>query len=592
MCGIVGYVGNGKTAKDVVKILKKLEYRGYDSAGITNLKGGELETYKAVGNISNLEKKLPDSKVFNCAIAHTRWATHGEPNEINAHPHASKNGDWVLVHNGIIENYKELKKSLKNTLKSETDTCVVAELLEEDEIRDIQGFINVFQNVQGSYAIVAESKFKENELFLARRKSPLYITMNDSGEILVASDPICFVGFSKKYYIFKDMEFADAKLGEIIFYNEKGEKISKEEQLLGSEFSDAEKQEYPHFMIKEIMEQPEALKRQIKMFRDSCVLDKFTKEFFEKFNKVEFIGCGTAYNASLIGARYIERLLGVQAKAQMASEFIYNEPVFADEKSLFVFVSQSGETADTLRAFEIAKEHGATCIALTNVLYSSLAKMADYVIPVCAGPEIAVASTKAYVCQLSALYMLSCSLRNKIYNENIDYFGDIKRVADNILNFSFDKLDNLADNIKTKMDAVFIGKDLDYVTAGEASLKLKEVAYINSSSYPSGELKHGYLALVEKGTPLIVLANSKRINQKTFNSASEAESRGAEEIILTNDDAEKFSGKTVFHFSEENELLLPMLTIAPLQYMAYRTSVLKGINPDQPRNLAKSVTVE
>ncbi len=592
MCGIVGYIGKGKTAKDVVKILRKLEYRGYDSAGITNLKKGKFETYKAVGNISNLEKKLPDEKVFNCAIAHTRWATHGEPNEINAHPHASKNEDWILVHNGIIENYKELKKGLICVPKSETDTCVLAELLEEDKTHDIQGFIAEFKNVQGSYAIVAENKFSENELFLARRKSPLYIAMNDGGEILVASDPICFVGFSKKYYIFNDMEFADAKIGEINFYDENGEKILKEELILSSEFSDAEKQEYPHFMIKEIMEQPEALKRQIKMFRDSCVLDKFSKEFFKKFNKIEFVGCGTAYNASLIGARFIEKLLCVPASATMASEFIYNEPVFADENSLFVFVSQSGETADTLRAFEIAKEHGATCLALTNVLYSSLAKMADYVIPVCAGPEIAVASTKAYVCQLSALYMLSCSLRNKIFDENIDFFGDIKNVSEKILNFSFDKLDHLADKIKTKMDAVFIGKDLDYVTAGEASLKLKEVAYINSSSYPSGELKHGYLALVEKGTPLIVLANSKKINQKTFNSASEAESRGAEEIVLTNENSDKFIGKTVFHFDEENELLLPMLTIAPLQYLAYRTSVLKGINPDQPRNLAKSVTVE
>lgn len=592
MCGIVGYVGGKKPAKDIIKILKKLEYRGYDSAGIANLSGRNIEMYKAVGNISNLDKKITDDMIFNCAIAHTRWATHGEPNEINAHPHSSKNNDWVIVHNGIIENYKELKNNLKNNTKSETDTEVVAELLEENNVTKIEDFIKTFESVEGSYAIVGFNKNKENELFLARKRSPLYISKNEKGEILVASDPICFVGFSKKYYVFSDDEFALAKNGKIEFYNKNQEKLEKDEIKLDDDFENAEKQEYAHFMIKEIMEQPEALKRQIKMFKDSLVLEKFTKEFFEKFNSVHFIGCGTAYNASLIGARYFEKLLLMKSYAEMASEFIYNEPIFADEKSLFIFVSQSGETADTLRALEIAKQKGATTIALTNVLYSSLAKMADFVIPVCAGPEIAVASTKAYVCQLSALYMLSSSLKSKITLENIDYFSDIERVVKNILNFDFNKLDKLAEDIKLRSDAVFIGKDLDYVTAGEASLKLKEVAYINSSSYPSGELKHGYLALVEKGTPLIVLANNKKINQKTFNSASEAESRGAVEIILTNEEQDKFSNKIVFNFTEKNELLLPMLTIAPLQYLAYKTSVLKGINPDQPRNLAKSVTVE
>lgn len=591
MCGIVGYVGKNKKAKDIVGVLKKLEYRGYDSSGITNLENEKMETYKAVGNISKLCEILPD-KNFGCAIAHTRWATHGKPNEINAHPHASKNSDWVIVHNGIIENYKELRDGLKNQPSSDTDTCVIAEMLEEQGVKNITEFINLFKNVTGSYAIVALNKEKENTLFLARNKSPLYLAKNESGEILVASDPICFAGFSETYYVFKDDEFAQADFGNVVFYNKDGNVIEKEELVLGSEFGDAEKKEYPHFMIKEIMEQPEALNRQIKMFKDSRVFKNFTKEFFGKFNFVKFIGCGTAYNAGLIGARYFEKLLNVKADAEMASEFIYNEPVFADEKSLFIFVSQSGETADTLRAYEIAKSKGATCVALTNVLYSSLAKMADFVIPVCAGPEIAVASTKAYVCQLSALYMFACDLKNKVCGENADYYSEIQKVAKQILDFDFEKIDKIAEKIKKRHDAVFIGKDLDFVTAGEASLKLKEVAYINSSSYPSGELKHGYLALVEKDTPLIVLANNKKINQKTFNSASEAESRGAEEIVLTNESLESFSCENVFNFKEENELLLPMLTIAPLQYLAYKTSVLKGINPDQPRNLAKSVTVE
>ncbi len=592
MCGIVGYLGKSREVSEIVKTLKKLEYRGYDSAGVcVILDGGETLEIKETGNISNLEKATPKCKCVS-AIAHTRWATHGKPTKLNAHPHSSKNGEWSIVHNGIIENYVNLKNSLKNKPESQTDTAVLAQLLEEKKAKNISEFIDVMLMAEGSYAIVAKNKNFPNELFLAKDKSPLYVSVCDGGDVLVASDPICFVGFSKEYYTLASGDFAHVKGSEIVFYNQQKNIISKTTETLGDEFEESEKAEFSHFMIKEIMEQPSAIKRQVKTFKDTAVLDKFDKDFISKFTAIKFVGCGTAYNAGLVGARFIEKLVGVKSYAEMASEFIYSEPVFADSKTLFVFVSQSGETADTLRAEELAKQKGASTIALTNVLYSSLARNADYVIPVCAGPEIAVASTKAYVCQLTALYMFASNLSNQVNGTSIDYFEDIMRVADKILNFDFAKIDAVADELKTKKDTIFIGKDIDYVSSGEASLKLKEVGYINSANYPSGELKHGYLALVEDGTPLVVLATSIKINQKTFNSASEATSRGAKELLLTNESIEETENRKVLVFDEKNELLLPMLVIAPLQYLAYKVSVLKGINPDQPRNLAKSVTVE
>lgn len=597
MCGIIGYIGKQKKTSEIVEVLKRLEYRGYDSAGVYGY-GEENATengwfmHKAVGNISNLEKIIPASSKTKNAIAHTRWATHGKPTTVNAHPHSSFTELWTIVHNGIVENYQELRKMLKHKPESQTDTVVVAEFLEEKKADSIQDFILCFKSIVGSYAIVAENKNKPNELFLAKNRSPLYASQNEDGDTLVASDPICFAGFSKSYYTFENGEFAHVQNGKISFFDAEGNAVCKKTCRLEIDSHSAEKNEFPHFMIKEIMEQPEALLRQVKTFEDSEVLKKFDAKFIKKFNCIKFIGCGTAYNAGLVGSRYIEKLLGIKAYAEMASEFIYSEPVFADKKSLFIFVSQSGETADTLSAHALAKSKGATTIALTNVLYSTLAKSADYVIPVCAGPEIAVASTKAYVCQLSALYMFACSLKNSTQGTSINYTQNIKRVAKEILNFDKNKIDRLAEWLKTKESVIFIGKDIDYVSSCEASLKLKEVSYIGTSNYPSGELKHGYLALVEEDTPLVVFAGNKKINQKTYNSASEAVSRGAMEILFTNEKIEETDKRIVFYFSEQDELLLPMLTIAPVQYLAYKVSTLKGINPDQPRNLAKSVTVE
>lgn len=589
MCGIVGYLGKGRSRQFVVSRLKKLEYRGYDSSGIAFNNGEKIDSVKAVGNIANLENLITDERAVQCAIAHTRWATHGKPSVKNCHPHASQTGVWSIVHNGIIENYEEIKNGLKTPTDSDTDTSTVAQLLEERSARTIGDFIEVFKEVEGSYAIVAMNSEKLDELFIARNRSPLYVAENE-GEYLVASDPICFVGFAKQYYSFNNYEYAHISGQKIKFYDINMKELKKELVKLDDCFEETQKFDYEHFMLKEIMEQPEALKRQVKTYRDTNVLAKFDKKFIEKFDYIDFIGCGTAYHASMVGARYIEKLTGIRAGAEIASEFIYKEPVFANERTLFVFVSQSGETADTLMAMNIAKQHGATCIALTNVLYSTIAKQADLVLPVCAGPEIAVASTKAYVCQLSALYMFAKHLNNQINDTQYDYLKDVELVSNKILDFDKDSISLIAERIKDEMNPIFIGKDLDYIAACEASLKLKEVAYVNATNYPSGELKHGFLALIEDNTPLIVFATEEKVRVKTLNAAHEAVSRGAFQITITNDGSLGYDNLIVIDV--ENELLMPMLEIAPMQYLAYEVSVKKGINPDQPRNLAKSVTVE
>lgn len=586
MCGIIGYVGRKVDVNFLISRLKKLEYRGYDSAGIGYEKDNKIETIKAVGKIAVLENKIPkDLKITN-AVAHTRWATNGKVTEKNAHPHLSRNGMWSIVHNGIIENDKVIRKTLKFKPESETDTSVVAECLEEKNIEKIDDFIDVFNSLTGSFAVIAQNKKFENLLFLAKRHSPLFVAKNKYGDFLVASDPICFVGFSNEYYAFEDNEFAEINDGTIYFYNKNKKILSKSPQKMDSTFEDSEKEGYSHFMLKEILEQKQAILRQVNYYKLSGVLNAFGRDFLKKFNDITFIGCGTAYHAGLIGVKYFQKILHINARAEMASEFIYSKPVFANKKSLFIFVSQSGETADTITALKLAKLKKATTIVLTNVLYSTLAKKGDYVLPICAGPEIAVASTKAYTTQLTALYMFA-----SYFSENKEYFNEVENLAEKILEFNFLKIEWLAEKLKKHSYCIFIGKDLDYITACEASLKLKEIAYINSLNYPSGELKHGFLALVKKDTPILVFANEKEINQKTINSASEAKSRGGKLIFFTNDSV-KIGDKYLIKFDYENELLLPVLSIVPAQYLAYKVSILKGIDPDKPRNLAKSVTVE
>lgn len=590
MCGIVGYVGKKRSSNFLIAKLKKLEYRGYDSAGIASLENGEISVTKKIGKIANLENNLSENYKITCSIAHTRWATNGKVTEVNSHPHLSHDKSWAIVHNGIIENYRQLRSKLLFEAEGETDTAVVAEGLEESGAKDIFGFIDYFKDVSGGFAIVAISSCFADSLFLAKRKNPLYVSRSIDGEFLVASDPICFADFSKKYYSLGDDEFALISGGKVIFYDKNKTEIQKSELTLSNDFENADKSIYSTYMLKEIFDEESALKRQVNFYRDNNILERFDKTFLEKFNSVFLIGCGTAYHACLLGAKYFQKLLGINAQAVIASEFIYTKPYFVTKDSLTVFVSQSGETADTISAMEIAKSLGSTTLAFTNVTYSTLARLADINLPICAGVEIAVASTKAFNCQVSALYMFVSRLRSSLKNEKIDYFAKISSIAEKILHFDEFNIKNIALKIYKADHCFFIGKDIDFILSRESALKLNETTYIGSNCYPSGELKHGYLALIEQESPLFVFALQSEIRVKTLASAEEAFSRGARRIIITND--KTIRGEDTIFIDEEDELLAPILAITPMQYLACEVSRLKAIDPDEPRNLAKSVTVE
>lgn len=592
MCGIVGYCGKKINITKIVEALKKLEYRGYDSAGISSIKNNEVKTYKQAGKINDLLKSLPDTEYTTCAISHTRWATHGKANYENAHPHTSTNKTWTIVHNGIIENYKELRDGLSHTIKSDTDTAVLAEYLEEKSVTDIRTFITTFKDVKGSYAIVAINKFENDTLYIAKKSSPLFIAQSYDS-IWIASDPISIPSGYDYLYELSDNEFARVSDNNIIFYDSSNNNINKKPSIITEQFEAVNKGKYPHFMLKEIEEEPTSIRRQLKEYREKQILKYYDYDFIKKFQFVKIIGCGTAYHAGLMAARFIEKLVGIKCSVEIASEYIYKEPILDSKDTLFIFISQSGETADTIKALDMVKAKGYHNIALTNVLYSTIARKAEHVLPTYAGPEIAVASTKAFVCQLTTAYMFASHLHNVMENNYIDYEKDIEKIADIILDFDYDKLDSIAKDIYNNPTAIFLGKDLDYIIAMEASLKLKEVSYINSTSYPSGELKHGFLALIEDGTPLIILATGSDIQiSKTINAASESIARGAMEIMLTNRRNEYRVRNNAIYIDNISPLLAPILAIAPMQYLAYRVSILKGLNPDQPRNLAKSVTVE
>jgi len=597
MCGIVGYIGNKVVDNVLIDNLKLLEYRGYDSAGVAVLDNKNIETVKAEGNISCLEKILTHNKNATVGIAHTRWATHGKPITRNAHPHLSNNKEWAVVHNGIIENFGKIKNYLINkgcVFESETDTEVISHLLEKTQSENkMQTVINVCSQLEGSFALAIINKNENNTLFLAKRKSPLYVSVGDN-EIFVASDPICFAGKTTDYYSLNDNEFCEVNLKEIKFYNEKNNEIKKEKVKLNDLQVNFSKQNYEHYMLKEIEEVPSVLSRIIKTYKDGCVFEKINKQDLLNINKIVFVGCGTAYHAGLMGASFIESITETEARCFVASEFRYSNPII-DEKTLAIFVSQSGETADTIMAYELAKQKGAKTLALTNVLYSTLAKKVDYVLPVCAGPEIAVASTKAYTAQIAILNMFAKFLKNVKRGTNINYVNELEVLTEKIKNPDMESYNEIMQELKNEKMAFFIGKGLDYITCEEASLKLKEITYINSQAYPAGELKHGFLALIDEGTFVFVIATQKHLLDKTLNSAHEAAARGAKLILATQFDIDENKLKDVHKviklqsFSED---LMPVASIGAFQMLSYLTSKAKNINPDQPRNLAKSVTVE
>lgn len=584
MCGIVGVVGKKIDSYEILNRLEKLQYRGYDSAGICIKKDEEFKIFKEIGSIDNLKKYSPN--LFgNIAIGHTRWATHGKVDKINAHPILSGNGCWAVVHNGIIENYTALKKDLIEPdvkFQTETDTEIVAMLLERSKFKSpLKRFIDVCKKLQGSYALCVMEKNTES-MFVAKNKSPLYLQVKQQNTI-VASDPVCFD--EGEYFRMEDGEFAVITLDGIDFYNNKGQKFFKKEYGYFEPQSFSSKENFKHFMLKEIYETP-------KMMQDLCKhYQKTNWNFFKKWwiGKVKLVGCGSAYHSCLVGAQYFKKHLNTDAEAVTASEFLYNKEIL-DCSTLCIFVSQSGETADTISALKKALKKTNKIIAITNVNYSTLATLSPNVLPICAGEEIAVASTKAYSCQIISLYLLVMAIKSQL-NKGIK---QVLNVSNKLKNFYID-ISKLAEDIKDQQNVFFIGRNYDYITALEGALKLKEISYINCNAFPAGELKHGVLALIQKDTPIIVLASNKRLMQKTLNNALEAKSRGAKLYLFASQipkeiDLNRFDGCFVLPKSTE-DLTCVFETVA-LQLLAYNVSIMKGIDPDKPRNLAKSVTVE
>ncbi len=601
MCGIVGYLGNRTPEQMLISKLKLLEYRGYDSAGIAVKKDRQIYITKSSGEIKNLQEKIKNIDGAKLGIAHTRWATHGKPTVQNAHPHSSNNKKWVVVHNGIIENNQKLKEDLKNNsmfFVSQTDTEVIPNLLEyyektykQDKKIDI--IIDVCKKLEGSYAL-AILHSEENAIYFAKNKSPLYVAVS-GGEFMLASDPICFVSFSDKYYSLCDNEFGYFNdTGILEFFNKNGEKIHKNQTKLECKSLDISK-DYEHYMLKEIYESKLTIDNILKYYSHSGALEKISDIDFSKYNDIRIVGCGTAYNAGLIGEDFFMKILGIECKTCVASEFRYKNTKI-DSNSIIILISQSGETADTLAALELAKEKNALTFGIVNVEYSTIAKNVDYLFPTKAGAEIAVASTKAYIAQIVVLYILALKIKSLKNNTKFN-LDDVKELYNAIENESNEekKYKDIANILNKKKDLFMIGRGNDYFTAMEACLKIKETSYINANAYYAGELKHGFLALIDNDTYCITFINDEKLLFKTVSNAIEVKARGGKLILTTNLDIDKNTLDNfdcVIKVKKINSLLQVILDIIPWQKIAYYMSVGLNINPDKPRNLAKSVTVE
>ena len=606
MCGIVGYIGHGDTKEIILDGLKSLEYRGYDSSGMALISHGEIIVEKKTGKIQNLADSIK-GKVFSSeiGIGHTRWATHGIPSDINSHPHYSMDKSTAVVHNGIIENYQTLRKELEKkgyVFASDTDTEVISHLIQEYYNGDIlDTVIQVLKKLEGSYALGIVHKNHPDELICARQHSPLVIGAGEN-EKFIASDVSALLKHTKDVYYLEDGDIAVLKNNEIKIYDENKNPVKRDKKYIEWNIEQAEKCGYPHFMLKEIYEQPEAVRETIKKRvhnGKADFSDIFTFEDIQNINKIYIVACGTAYHAGLIGQFALQKTAGVDSSSEVASEFRYSDP-FIDEKTMAIFVSQSGETSDTLAAMKEAKKKGALTVAVTNVVGSTISREADKVIYTMAGPEIAVASTKAYVTQITVFYLLAlyiAELRNYISEETYkNYLNEIENIPEKIKSVleNHEIIKETAEFFKDKTNGFYIGRGLDYKTALEGSLKIKEVSYIHTEAFPSGELKHGTIALIEDGTPVVVIATQKNLIEKSVSNIKEVKARGAYIITIGYENCENLKevSDKFISIPDCNDIFAGFLSVIPLQLLAYYTSTAKGIDVDKPRNLAKSVTVE
>ncbi len=612
MCGIVGYIGTKKASPILINGLIRLEYRGYDSAGISTIEKDGLSIMKDKGRVNNLYN-LPgiDDLEGTIGIAHTRWATHGKPSKENSHPHMDNSKAFSVVHNGIIENYNELKKFLTDngyTFYSQTDTEVIPNLIhyyyEKDNTNDDNKFLKAVKNacldLKGSFALEVICKDFPENMIVVRKDSPLVIGKGN-GENYVSSDIPAILSFTKDFYLLNDLEFVILSKNDAKFYDKDLNMIEKETKTIEWNASSAEKDGFEDFMLKEIYEQPTAIRETIgsKLNENSkCEFDElnFTKEYLNSINKIYIIACGTAMHAGLVAKNVMEKLCKIQTEVDIASEFRYREPL-VDKNTLSIFISQSGETADTIAALKLCKEKGAKTIAISNVIGSSITREAHYSIYTHAGPEIAVASTKAYTSQvvlltLLAIYFAEILGNSKDIIENLKKdILDLPKKVDETLKDS-EIIKNFAKKVYQEHDIFFLGRGIDETVARESALKLKEISYIHADSYPAGELKHGPIALIEKDITVIGIMTDPKLVDKTVSNIQEVISRGAKTLIVTNQKIDSKMFDLVIKIPETNAFISPILSVIPLQLFAYYISKEKGLDVDKPRNLAKSVTVE
>jgi len=602
MCGIVGYIGKKDAKEILLEGLLKLEYRGYDSAGFAVLNAdNKIEYLKAKGRVKSLiEDEELKNILGNMGIAHTRWATHGEPSTRNSHPHLDNKEKIAVVHNGIIENYKELKKFLLEEgygFLSDTDTEVVPNLIDyyykstKDMLKAVK---RATDDIIGSYALEIISVYNKDEIIVTRKDSPLVVGVGE-GENYICSDIPAVLSHTNKFYYLGEKEFAVISKDDVKFYNNELEIIEKELKTIDWEEKAADKGNFEDFMLKEIFEQPRKV-------RDSFDMDNLkdfdlSREYLKSLNKIVIVACGTAMHAGLVVKNAFESLCGIETIVEVASEFRYRNPII-DAKTLAIFISQSGETADTIAALKLAKAKHAKTLAVTNVKGSSITREADYSIYTLAGPEIAVASTKAYTAQIALLTLVALDFADKLNVVDNTVLENIKKEIMDIpfkINLVLEEKElyhKIAKEISESLDVFFLGRGIDYAVAQEGALKLKEISYIHAESYASGELKHGPIALIEKDVPVIALITEKDLVEKSVSNVQEVISRGAKAIIVTDCELETDNYDYVIKIPKTNRVLAPILSVVPLQIISYYTAKEKGLDVDKPRNLAKSVTVE
>jgi len=600
MCGIVGYIGTDDSKEILLRGLEKLEYRGYDSAGIALLNQEGIHIFKEKGRIQDLRRVVDPAIQAGVGIGHTRWATHGKPSKTNAHPHQSASGRFVIVHNGVIENYEQLKNEYLADvpLKSDTDTEVVVQLIERfanEGLPAFDAFRRTLKLLKGSYAFALLDKEDKGTIYVAKNKSPLLVGLGDGFKV-VASDAMAMLQLTNQFVELMDQETVIVRKDHIEIYALDGTKIERKPFTAQLDASDIEKGTYPHYMLKEIEEQPLVIRKIIQAYRNErgeLAVDPEIQRALHEADRIYIIACGTSYHAGLVGKHYLEKLAKIPAEVHLSSEFAYQMPLIS-EKPLFIFISQSGETADSRAVLVKVKELGYPALTITNVPGSTLSREADYTLLLHAGPEIAVASTKAYTAQLAVLAVLAEVIaKSRSRQSGVDMARELGIVANAMETVcgSKDEFEQIArEYLDSAQNAFFIGRTLDYAVCLEGALKLKEISYIHAEGFAAGELKHGPIALIEDGTPVFALATQASVNLNIRGNVKEVVARGANPCIISMDGLAQDGDR--FVLPEVHPLLTPLISVIPLQYIAYYAALHRGCDVDKPRNLAKSVTVE